>query len=275
MGVYHFMGVGRSVGVVTCAVDYIEKALEKNTGKHIQKEIDSLFRHTGGISHHEKNKGKIEAIVLFTSREVVDGSLSALPYIDCDKPKSVRQEILENLKKVWKTSASEGRKVYWCEVDIDNFQNCFERVIKVAYRFSQPGKTGKEIWCNLTGGSNSITFSLFSMSQLTAKSTTLYLISQRKDYQREVKVPIGIKILPNQDEYFNTVPFLKTNFDTLSFYEVLMELENEPEGMTNQILFDRIRNKNQRFTNLTLKEFDRSYLLIVIWIGLYESTKRS
>ena len=28
MGVYHFMGLGQAIGAVTCAVDYIEKAID-------------------------------------------------------------------------------------------------------------------------------------------------------------------------------------------------------------------------------------------------------
>ena len=135
-----------------------------------------LFRGTGDISHKEHNRGKIEAIVLFTSREVIsDKAFKAFPYLGCDKPESVRHEIVRNLKKIWKrVDPNVGRKIFWCEVNIDDFQDCFDKIVKAAYRFSPFGRQGKEIWCNLTGGANSIGFGL-SMARLTGMSTKHYL----------------------------------------------------------------------------------------------------
>jgi len=43
MGVVHFMGVGRSVGAVTCAVDYIEKALDCIENNRANEETKQLF----------------------------------------------------------------------------------------------------------------------------------------------------------------------------------------------------------------------------------------
>lgn len=211
MGVYHFMGVGRAVGAVTCAVSYVEKALDLMAAgqKQVEQglkdtksndEIRKLFGGSGGISHAESDKGKVEALVLFTSREVIEKELKAFPYTGCDQPGSVREEVERNLKKVWKRyNYPVGRKIFWCEVDINDFQDCFDKIIKVAYRFSPQGKPGKEIWCNLTGGTNSIGFALLSMARLTGMSTKHYLISQRREVQKEIVVPPQIKIQPNKD----------------------------------------------------------------------------
>ncbi len=36
------------------------------------------------------------------------------------------------------------------------------------------------------------------------------LISQKREYQKEIRVPANIQIRPGKDEYVNVVPFLKT-----------------------------------------------------------------
>ncbi|MEK8017094.1 MAG: hypothetical protein VSS75_009515 [Candidatus Parabeggiatoa sp.] len=268
MGVFHFMGVGRAVGAVTCAVDYIEKALDRVEDQTATPEIIQLFSSSGGITHKEENIGKIEAIVLFTSEEVIKRQLSAFHYQGCEKPSNVRTEIVQNLRNVWKRGPKVGKKVFWCEVNIDNYQDCFDKMIQVAYRFSQPGKQGKEIWCNLTGGSNAIQLALLSMTRLTAVSTKHYLISQRKEYQKEIKVPAHIKVNPNKDEYFNTLPFLKFAIDTSSFYNILTELDSSGQ-MTTAELWGRLKAK-KHFCDCSLDEFKRQYMLKLYGLGYTE-----
>ncbi|MEZ5591836.1 MAG: hypothetical protein R3F53_14430 [Gammaproteobacteria bacterium] len=64
MGTVHFMGLGKSIGVVTCVVDYIEKALDLIEQGKANVETRRLFQGSGGIKHDEEAKGKIESIVL-------------------------------------------------------------------------------------------------------------------------------------------------------------------------------------------------------------------
>ncbi|OLP15464.1 hypothetical protein BST81_26105 [Leptolyngbya sp. 'hensonii'] len=267
MGIYHFIGVGRSVGTVTCAVDYIERALDEVSNNTGNEETIQLFKGSGGINHTEENKGKIEALVLFTSKEVISREILAFQYAGNDTPGNVRDEIIKVLRQVWKRKDhDEGGKIFWCDVDIDNYQDCFDKVIKAAYRFSPIRGSGKEIWCNLTGGSNAIVLALLSMSQLAGKSIKQYLISQRKEYQKEIKVPMGIKIRPNQDGYFNTIPFLRTYIDTVGFYEVLMELDSIVRRVETSELLSRLRSKTQ-FTTLSEQEFVRRYMLKLYGLG--------
>jgi hypothetical protein len=264
MGVYHFMGVGKSVGAVTCAVDYIEKALDLAPRN---QEIQRFFMRSGGIRHEEHDQGKIEALVLFTSKEVINKTLLAFSYLGCERPGPVREEIVRHLKKVWKRADPDvGRKVFWCEVDVDDYQDCFDKMIRVAYRFSPPGKQGKEIWCNLTGGANAIQLALLSMARLTAISTTHYLISQRKAYQQAVEVPSEIRIHPNRDSYFNIVPFFKFSLDTFGFYDILTELETLNKSVTTSELLNRLKGK-QLFLDSTEEEFARQYMLKLYGLG--------
>ena len=50
------MGLGRAVGAVTCAVDYIEKALNLTTKGNPRNEVIKLFSGSGGISHDEEHR---------------------------------------------------------------------------------------------------------------------------------------------------------------------------------------------------------------------------
>jgi predicted transcriptional regulator len=285
MGVYHFMGVGRGVGAVTCAVDYIEKSLDLLKQQHeysknkkinrpnCNEEIIDLFAGAGGITdgENELEKGKIQTIVLFTSKEVIkstrendsefagtrDTRLKAYPYKGCDEPGYVRDEIIKQLKKIWKHSSNKGREVYWCAVDIDDFEDCLDKITKVAQYCS--AKQGHEIWCNLTGGSNSIGQALVSMAWLTGKSAKNYMLSQAKDYQKEITVPQGITIRPNQDRYFKIMPFLRTQFAMQDYYNILDQLKSD-SSLTNKELLIKLQNLTS-FSNLTEQEFVRKYLI--------------
>ncbi len=269
MGVVHFMGLGKAVGAVTCAVDYIEKALDLLHKRDSAVGIKQLFSKSGGITHNEMDRGKIESIVLFTSQEVICRKITAYAYEGKPSPGPVRDEVLKVLDKVWRRAdPDKGRMIYWCEVDIDNFKDCFDKAIKIFYRFSAPGKQGKEIWCNLTGGTNAIGLALLSASRLTGLSTKNYLIGQRKEFQNKVTVPISIKINPNYDEYFNLLPFLKTHIDTVNFYNVLFELQNFKEPITSEKILFKLKNKNIKdFLNMKLDVFKREYLLKLYGLG--------
>lgn len=268
MGVYHFMGVGFSVGVVTCAVDYIEQALELNRKSNRLESIQRLFKNSGGHNHSEQNSGSIEALVLFSSSEVINRQKKAYSYIGNKNPSYVRDEINQQLKNVWRSyDQQEGRKVFWCELDIDNFQECFNRIIDVTYRFAPPHKQGKEIWCNLTGGTNSISLALTSMVQLTSRSTVQYLISQRNDYREFVQVPPTISINPNRDNYFNTLPFIKTAIDTVGLFSILMDLEKKP--MKSKELYSRFQQEHPLST-IDESIFVKTYLLKLYGLSYIE-----
>jgi len=151
-------------------------------------------------------------------------------------------------------------------VDIDDFQDCFDKIVRAAYRFSPFGRQGKEIWCNLTGGTNAIGFGLLTMARLTGMSTKHYLISQRREYQREIRVPASVRIRPGKDEYFNIVPFLKTYVDTVGFYDILLEMESVGQAVKTGDLFDRLRSKGQ-FLEPAFDEFKRHYMLKLYSLG--------
>lgn len=273
MGVYHFMGVGQAVGAITCAVDYIEQCL--TLSKSGQLTNNPFFKGTGGISHKDK-AGQIEALVFFTSKEVIHKSLKAFKYEGCDQPSFVRDELEKNLLKVWRSiDKDEGRKVFWVEVEINNFQDCFDKALKVARRFSPEGKQGKEIWLNLTGGSNSINLALMSMARFTGIATKHYLISQREDYRTEVSVPKSIAISPNHDGYFRFIPFLRTAIDSVNFYEILWQLQELNKPIITDELYGFIKSRAPSFPALDVEDFRRTYMLKLFGLGYTEYDLRT
>ncbi len=93
-----------------------------------------------------------------------------------------------------------------------------------------------------------------------------YLISQKREYQKEIRGPANIKIRPGKDEYFNVVPFLKTYIDTASFYDILLEIESVGRAVKTSELFDRLRGKGQFITS-AFDEFKRHYMLKLFSLG--------
>ncbi|MFQ6116056.1 MAG: hypothetical protein ACE5NG_18500 [bacterium] len=244
MGVVHFMGLGRSVGAVTCAVDYIEHCLARRREGRSNPAIERLFAHSGVITHHEKNPGFIEEIVFITTREVIHEEINAYEYDGNRKPESVRSDLIRVMKQVWRTQDKDmGRQIRWCEVNPNNFFETLERLIKLAYLYRPRGRQGKEIWCNLTGGMNPINIALISMARFTGVATHLYLIDQSKEIQKRVKVipEVAKNPKPNEDNYFVVVPFFSTHLTTLEQLEVLLELEAESHPISNEQLWSRLR----------------------------------
>jgi hypothetical protein len=91
----------------------IERALDAVTDNSATESCQRLFGRSGGISHAEREKGKIEALVLFTSLEVIGRRLQAFPYNGREKTGPVRTELEANLKRVWKRgSMHKGRKIF-------------------------------------------------------------------------------------------------------------------------------------------------------------------
>ena len=277
MGIYLFMGLGRAIGAATCAVDYLEKAFSTIKEGGATDETFHLFH---GISRDAKgtysehydplsysNRNNIEAIIIFTSREVINETLRAFPYTGSSNPGSVRRELKKILRDVWKHfNPRTGRKIYWCEVDIDSFQDCFNKVTQVARLVKSTSSMGKEIWCNLTGGSQSIGFALLSMARLTGWSTKQYLISQDKGYRNEVVIPIPKEnIRPNKDGYLTIIPFLKTVID-IEFYEILTLLDDLKKPVNTDELFGRLKNR-QLFINLSFENFKRHYMMTLSKLG--------
>ena len=169
MGVYHLMGLGRSLGTVTGPVSYLAMRYQR-----WNKDDQEFFSLSGEAAQREKGEkvGDIESLVLFTSREVRNGEMDCYEFIDnrpghCAPPATLsKQKMPDALRRYlpaeWKPVAkqrSEGR-LFWCDVHRGDLLSTFERVSRVLGALKSTGSLGKEMWINLTGGNNVINLSL-------------------------------------------------------------------------------------------------------------------
>jgi hypothetical protein len=72
MGVFHFMGLGRSPGAVTAAISYLAARYER------WHDTDARFFATSGEFGQEGKRGDVQALVLFTTLEVIAGKQDGL-----------------------------------------------------------------------------------------------------------------------------------------------------------------------------------------------------
>lgn len=166
MGVYHFMGLGLSVGAVTAAISYLgERRQRWNPADQ------TFFALSGERGQNLDDKpGDIEALVLFSTADIRMGREISHSYM-LNQSGSERgaeksgQRMSELLRKVLpnelaKTTERPEVSMYWCDVVRDDPVITFERIMAVLLATKPPGRMGKEIWINLTGGNNIINSAL-------------------------------------------------------------------------------------------------------------------
>lgn len=148
MGVYHLMGLGRSPGTVIGPLSYLAHRYQRWDDND-----RSFFARSGEVRQRQKGDkvGDIQAIVLFTTREVLSGEVPAFDYVDNppgriakgpEKPGEPMKEILHTLMRREWPAISGGRRegaLFWCEVDRRDIRTTYERVAEEHRRaaFSQ------------------------------------------------------------------------------------------------------------------------------------------
>jgi hypothetical protein len=178
MAVFHLSGLGLNPGAVTVPMTYIYFLLKQSKeGDHLSQ---SFFAYSGELK--EKLKGKPEALVVFTSKEVIKGEKQN--QIDDRLFKTKRQstacltisEYLSRLVNAFdmhkETFGEYGlRYFYAIEVNIKDFKDCYQKIY-----LTMKGLQDKEVECNLIGGSNQINISLMLGSSITGIASRLYYV---------------------------------------------------------------------------------------------------
>lgn len=91
MGVYHLMGLGRSPGVVIGPISYLTHRYERWDEDDVR-----FFSRSGEAKQREKGEkvGDIQAIILFTTKEIISGELKSFEFID-NTPSSTKGREVE------------------------------------------------------------------------------------------------------------------------------------------------------------------------------------
>lgn len=191
MGVCHFIGLGLNPGAVTSPLAIIYLLLKaEELGS--QKARD-FFKYSG--EHGQERKGAPEYLLIFTSKEVINGR-------EPENPNPMESRLFPNKKFKGRITKilhdylstlsdalgyahiySNGwiKKIYLIQVEFLNFNDCYTIANTITYSCRE-----KECWVNAQAGSNQINVSLAISSSLNLIAGRYYYIKQT---QRELLDP--------------------------------------------------------------------------------------
>jgi hypothetical protein len=266
MGVYHFMGLGRSVGVVSSAVSYIAARFQRNNAD------DREFFASSGEVNQTAQRGDAQALVLFTTPEVREGRANGLCFeyvanvIGQKQGRAAKDEpmpqALKNLMTDELRLLAGGRgeiDVYWCDFNRNDATETFERVSRVMAAAKPRGELGKEVWINLTGGTNVLNLSLQLAASLSGASARLYYLLADDIKLARSSLPVG-KIGTDEDRFWVELPLIYLAFDS-AHRAALEELELIGAPISESDLLSRLKGRSPDFHNLDWQSFRRLFLV--------------
>jgi len=181
MSVFHLSGLGLNPGAVTVPLTYIYFLLKQC--REGDKKAIEFFKYSG--EENETLKGKPEALIIFTSKEVIEGKVHNEiidKLFNTRKQKSIPYTIMRYFQNLIKgldfknSLFGEFGMKYLCfvEVDINNFEDCYRKIY-----LTLKGIKGKEIECNLIGGTNQINLSLMLAGSITGVVAKYYYVFEK------------------------------------------------------------------------------------------------
>ena len=267
MGVYHLMGLGLSPGTVIGPLTYLAHRYQRWS-----EDDQRFFARSGEAKQREAGEkvGDVQAIVLFTTREVLSGEVLASPYVDNppghitkrpQKPRGPMKEVLRTLlRREWPKIGGGRREgdIFWCQVDRRDIRTTYERVIQVVAALAGVGGQGKEMWVNLTGGNNVINFALEWAAILSGAVARLYYVqAENADAEKCVRFTA-------ENGYWVDLPVMPLALDRLSQAIIDLLVERSPLALTD--LYSIIQNDYWDLSwGLASKEVLREKYLAPLW----------
>lgn len=258
MGVYHFAGLGKSIGAVTAAFSYLS-ARKQMPGS----ESDPLFALSGEAQEDDNTRGSVEGLVLFSTMEIITDKIRCDAYLDnrvgstvgrdCSNERyhhrleTILKEELRSLARrekgrhdqgIERTGTIKPLELYWCEYDRTEPVQTFERVVQVMRAAKVPGKVGKEIWVNLTGGSNIINGALQLAASLTGTPAQMYYMLSDDPRCIRHTVPLN-KLRTEQDHFWVNLPMVYLDFNPVQ--KQILQLLAEMGPLTIYELHDYLQ----------------------------------
>ncbi|MFG6098451.1 DUF6293 family protein [Leptothoe sp. ISB3NOV94-8A] len=191
MGVFHLMGLGKSPGVISAPISYLSHRY-----KRWDESDRQFFAYSGEVEHREENRkvGDVQGIVIFSTVEVISGKkldgspFNSFDYLD-NRPgetqgkfcqgrsiKSIVSDLLPNLhcKDIFGNRSAVS--IFWCHIDRRDVKLTYDRIIQTVASLASVGGQGKEMWVNLTGGSNPVNFALQLATTLSGSNARMYYV---------------------------------------------------------------------------------------------------
>jgi hypothetical protein len=255
MGVWHFMPLGESPGAVTSALAYIKRRYEQN---------DIVFF---GSDSGRSTAKKVSGIIIFTTPEVRHGQRTAQDKLYVDNPygsnrgqelslgdargnlitfETARRFIADEFREMLN---KERGKVYWLEASYHNLDFNLQQVVRGLCALSPPGATGREIWVNLTGGSNVMNIAMLLATAMGGVTGRAYYT-----YTRDIRLlrPAG------EADFWYDIPILKVSFDR-DYEAILRVLEEQGGWVKAGDLFSHVKQLRPQF-KATKNSFATDYL---------------
>lgn len=268
MGIYHFMGLGKSVGAVTAAFSYMAACKQKG-GAAARR----LFGLSGEEGEAEESRGAVQALVLFTTPEIRCGRERCLPYrlnppgaqSGAEYPSARMEDVLRKLlgkelqplarRPARADGPPRGIEFYWCDIALHDPILTFERVSRTLAAAKASGAEGKEVWINLTGGTNILNEALQLAASLTrSPARVYYLLTDNPDCVRHT-TPSSVLGDEAKDTFWVDLPIVYATISELHRHAI-EELATCPEGQLPVAeLFNRLRAKPELVQRLAESGF--------------------
>lgn len=264
MGVYHLMGLGNSPGAVTTPLSYLAHRY-----KRWNSDDEKFFDLSGEARQRAESKkaGDIQALVIFTTSEVLGGKLVSRPYIE-NKPGNTHGKTIDAKDSMKNTlnsllpdvlgDISYRKKIdlFWCEIDRRDIRNVYKRVIRVVAALSGSGGQGKEMWANLTSGNNVTNFALELSATLSGQIARLYYVQAQND-NAEKCVHFAA-----EDNYWVDLPVMPLQMRRLN--RAILDLISAQPGLNEEKLYGNMCNHNDYWNlvqGVSLDDFKENYLV--------------
>lgn len=267
MGIYHLMGLGRSPGTVIGPLTYLAHRYNRWNA-----DDQRFFARSGEVRQRQVGEkvGDVQALVLFTTPEVLSGQVKAFSYVDNspggivtgpEKSGELMKEILRDLLRCEWPAISGGRKkgtIFWCKVDRRDIRTTYERVIHVVAALASVGGQGKEMWANLTGGNNVINLALELAAILSGDIARLYYV------QAENEAAEKCVRYTAEDGYWVDLPVMPLALGRLR--QTIIQVLNDNGLISLEDLYSYLQSRYWDLSQgLTSKETLRNEYLAPLW----------
>jgi len=145
--------------------------------------------------------------------------------------------------------AEERGKLYFLEASYHDLDTNLRQMIYAFCALSPPGKTGREVWVNLTGGSNVMNIAALLTTVMSGITGRAYYT-----YTRDIRL-----LRPaSEANFWYDLPVLKVSFDR-DYEAILRVLKDAGEWVESSELLKMIKGKRWQFA-VTEDTFASDYL---------------
>ncbi|MEM2060336.1 MAG: hypothetical protein QW089_06375 [Archaeoglobaceae archaeon] len=188
MGVYHVMGLGKNPGVVTVPLSLVY-ILQLGQALEIEKAKD-FFKSSGELERkgsYEREKGMVEAVIVFTSKETIEGTVLnscqskwfGFGFNRGDRSYTLESVYMKFFNKLFDYFEEKFGfrpkefRMFAVEVNHQDFEDCFKKIGTTLNALKD-----KEIWGSIIGGSNQINIAILTAGAYKATVSRYYYVFQ-------------------------------------------------------------------------------------------------